>query len=283
MEFKNGILDGVDFAQANHVGGKITPILVVLHDTAGRLDFDGVARYLRDNKPKVSVHFVIGVEGELQQQVPVDRRANHAGKSTYHGQKRCNNFSIGIELVNPGRMIKISNKVAQAWFGQKFLVDKLGIVERTTPEHGHGMWMPYEEAQLNTLMLLLCWLFDGVPSLKDIRPHWYVSPGRKTDTNPLFPLDEVRAQILGRDDPSDIEAEDGSSSISSERVEILTNGESLNMRRWPSFNPNVIGSIPNGTLVDVLRYGTFDGREWMLVEYGGLEGWIVGRFTKDKG
>jgi N-acetylmuramoyl-L-alanine amidase len=283
MNIKNGILEGVDYAPAKQIGGKITPSLVVLHDTAGRLDFDGVARYLRDNKPKVSVHFVIGVEGELQQQVPVDKRANHAGKSTYHGQKSCNNFSIGIELVNPGRMTKLSDAIAQAWFGQKFKVDVRGIIERTTPEHGHGMWMPYSEAQLDTLMILLARLFDDVPSLKDIRPHWYISPGRKIDTNPLFPLDEVRAQILGRDDPSDIEADEISNPVADVQARIKTKGDSLNMRRWPSFNPNIIGSIPDGTIVDVLRSGSFDGRQWMLVEYGGLEGWIVARFTKVEG
>jgi AmpD protein len=30
--------------------------------------------------------------------VPFDKRAWHAGKSTYEGRERCNDFSIGIEL-----------------------------------------------------------------------------------------------------------------------------------------------------------------------------------------
>lgn len=32
------------------------------------------------------------------QYVPFDKRAWHAGVSSYHGRERCNDFSIGIEL-----------------------------------------------------------------------------------------------------------------------------------------------------------------------------------------
>ena len=47
---------------------------------------------------KVSSHLYIKRDGELIQFVPFDKRAWHAGKSTYKGVDDCNNFSIGIEL-----------------------------------------------------------------------------------------------------------------------------------------------------------------------------------------
>ena len=47
---------------------------------------------------KVSSHLYIKRDGELIQFVPFDKRAWHAGKSTYKGIDDCNNFSIGIEL-----------------------------------------------------------------------------------------------------------------------------------------------------------------------------------------
>ena len=48
---------------------------------------------------KVSAHVVIDREGVLVQYVPFDRRAWHAGVSAYEGRERCNDFSVGIELI----------------------------------------------------------------------------------------------------------------------------------------------------------------------------------------
>jgi AmpD protein len=47
---------------------------------------------------RVSAHFFIRRDGELIQFVPPDRRAWHAGVSSWNGRERCNDFSIGIEL-----------------------------------------------------------------------------------------------------------------------------------------------------------------------------------------
>ena len=47
---------------------------------------------------KVSAHFLIRRGGETVQFVPPERRAWHAGASSWRGRSRCNDFSIGIEL-----------------------------------------------------------------------------------------------------------------------------------------------------------------------------------------
>ena len=47
----------------------------------------------------VSAHVVINREGVIVQYVPFDRRAWHAGVSVYDGRERCNDFSVGIELI----------------------------------------------------------------------------------------------------------------------------------------------------------------------------------------
>jgi AmpD protein len=47
---------------------------------------------------KVSSHLYIKRNGELVQFVPFNKRAWHAGESTYKGVSDCNNYSIGIEL-----------------------------------------------------------------------------------------------------------------------------------------------------------------------------------------
>ncbi|NIZ13925.1 N-acetylmuramoyl-L-alanine amidase [Phaeobacter sp. HF9A] len=280
MAFKDGILEGVDYTAARHMGGKITPELVVLHDTASSLQEGSAADYLQDNDTKVSVHFVIELNGKLRQLVPINRRANHAGASSYHGRKGCNQFSIGIELVNPGKM-RAAGENGVTWFGSTVENGHPYSIEiAETPEHGRGMWMHYPEAQLDTLLWLLRLLFSEVQTLRDIRPHWYVSPGRKVDTNPLFPLDHVRSYILGRDDPAEEEATALSKPVGADELAIVSaNGDRLNLRRWPSFNPNIIAKIPDGTTVPVLRRGTFDGRTWLLVLYAGQEGWIVASYA----
>jgi AmpD protein len=46
----------------------------------------------------VSAHLLIKRDGNIVQYVPFDKRAWHAGQSSYQGRERCNDFSIGIEL-----------------------------------------------------------------------------------------------------------------------------------------------------------------------------------------
>lgn len=283
MHIKNHKLVGVETVKARDVGCAIEPKLVVLHDTAGRLEARNSVRWLSGNPGKSSVHFVVERDGEIVQMVPTNRRANHAGKSNYHGRAGVNGFSIGIEIVNPGRMRALdeNGKRVETWYGEAFDAEQYRVSYCDTEAHGAGWWMGYPEAQVLAVQNLLAALFEGVPGLSDIRTHWYVSPGRKVDTNPLFPLDQIRARILGRDDPIASEADDSASKAEPGKMVLVNSpGDSLNMRAWPSFNPNVIAAIPDGVRLPVLRAGIFDGRQWLKVAYAGLEGWIVKNYTK---
>ena len=47
---------------------------------------------------KVSSHLYIKRDGEIIQFVPFNKRAWHAGESSFNGEFDCNDFSIGIEL-----------------------------------------------------------------------------------------------------------------------------------------------------------------------------------------
>ena len=159
-------------------------------------------------------------------------------------------------------------------------MEEFSIRFAETAEHGAGYWMDYTGEQITAVEDLLHGLFAYIPSLEDVVTHWYVSPGRKVDTNPLFPLDSIKARVLGRDDTQSAHADEQSIEAGigdTDTVQIDTPNDTLNMRRWPSFNPNVIGAIPDGVIVPVLRRGTFAGREWSKVRYAGQEGWIVSR------
>lgn len=276
-----GKVQGLTFQAARHAGKAITPTIIVLHDTASRLTKGNAANYLATNTAKISVHFVVEIDGTITQQVLTTARANHAGNSSYHGRQDCNNFSIGIEIVNVGRMTEAPGYKARTWFGQLFDKDEKGIVDVTTPEHGAGLWMPYPEAQLEAVLWLCDGLTSAIPTIKDITPHWYVSPGRKSDTNPLFPLASIKSRAMGRDELARPEDDPSVKPLTTEiYLRINSPGDSVNMRTWPSFNPNVIAPIPDGTTLPVLAVGNFAGVAWSKVRYGGREGWIVTSYTK---
>lgn len=75
--------------------------MLVLHYT-GMKDFDTALGRLTDYDAKVSAHYLINEDGAIYSLVPEDRRAWHAGVSSWHGNTDINSCSIGIELVNPG-------------------------------------------------------------------------------------------------------------------------------------------------------------------------------------
>ena len=47
---------------------------------------------------RVSSHLLIRRDGAVVQYVPFDRKAWHAGQSSFEGRAECNEYSIGIEL-----------------------------------------------------------------------------------------------------------------------------------------------------------------------------------------
>ena len=100
---------------------------------------------------KVSSHVLIDRRGRCTQYVPFDGRAWHAGRSSWCGRPRCNDYAIGVELE--------------------------GTDDR-----------PYAEAQYQSLIPLLRTLLATYPGLSPeaIVGHQEVAPGRKTDPGPAF-------------------------------------------------------------------------------------------------
>ena len=106
---------------------------------------------------KVSAHVLIRRDGAVVQYVPFDKRAWHAGVSSFSGRERCNDFSIGIEL---------EGSVNQA----------------------------YEDVQYQRLMSVIQLLLAHYPRLSraHIVGHSDIAPGRKDDPGPWFDWQRVR-------------------------------------------------------------------------------------------
>jgi len=99
---------------------------------------------------KVSSHFLITREGKLIQFVPTNKRAWHAGISSYKGRENCNDFSIGIELE--------------------------GCDDEA-----------FEKQQYQCLSRLINFLsIDLKINKQNIVGHADIAPGRKTDPGPFF-------------------------------------------------------------------------------------------------
>lgn len=75
--------------------------MLVLHYTGMESAEAAVAR-LCDPAAEVSAHYVVDEDGTVLQLVDEEKRAWHAGVSSWRGQTNINSRSVGIEIVNPG-------------------------------------------------------------------------------------------------------------------------------------------------------------------------------------
>jgi N-acetylmuramoyl-L-alanine amidase len=81
--------------------GVVKPNMIVLHYT-GMADNDAALKLLSSSGSEVSAHYVVLQDGYIIQMVAEDRRAWHAGASSWAGDTDVNSCSIGIEIANPG-------------------------------------------------------------------------------------------------------------------------------------------------------------------------------------
>jgi N-acetylmuramoyl-L-alanine amidase len=72
---------------------------ITIHSTANS-SLKGVIDWFNNPNAQVSAHYTIGKDGKIIQHVRDSNRAWHAGKSVWKGRESCNDYCIGIELVN---------------------------------------------------------------------------------------------------------------------------------------------------------------------------------------
>lgn len=198
----NHRLIDVPFVEAGTMRVPITPTLLVIHYTATPArTAAGVVRAFAMKGSPVSAHLVIDEEGRVTQCVEFNRRAAHAGRSKWAGRESCNNFSIGIELINPGPLeLEPSSET---------FVDTLAGSRRPWPygvfsgRHKHGgpykHWAVYPSPQLAALEVsakAICETYG----IKEIVGHDDIAPDRKIDPGPAFelPMQNLRNFALGK-------------------------------------------------------------------------------------
>ena len=137
---------------------------LILHYT-GMKDFESALARLTDSAAKVSAHYLIDESGEIYQLVSEERRAWHAGISSWRGTKDINDCSIGIELANPG--------------------------------HEFG-YCPFPQAQMAALHMLAKDILvrQSIPPHR-VLGHSDVAPSRRCDPGELFDWEGTAAEGIG--------------------------------------------------------------------------------------
>lgn len=131
---------------------------IIIHYTGMKTAQDALDR-LCDAQAEVSAHYTIDEDGTIYNHVHPDKRAWHAGVSQWCDLSNFNDFSIGIELVNPGHE-----------FGYK----------------------PFPQVQIDRLLDLMKGLFEGYSIRPDlVLGHSDIAPDRKQDPGELFPWDRL--------------------------------------------------------------------------------------------
>jgi AmpD protein len=136
------IVHSISLPPACYGGNAIERLFTNCLDAAEHPYFEAVAPL------RVSAHFLIRRDGVATQFVPVQKRAWHAGLSSWRGRPRCNDFSVGVEL------------------------------EGTDLDE-------FEAAQYRSLAQLVRALRVQLP-LSQFAAHSDVAPGRKTDPGARF-------------------------------------------------------------------------------------------------
>lgn len=135
---------------------------IVVHYTSS--GFDRALQHLTHGS--VSSHYLISNKPTIYRLVNEDRRAWHAGDSSWQGRTWLNASSIGIEIVHPGYT--------------------------DTPEG--RVWHPWPAEQIDALIPLLQDLLKRHGLTPDrVLGHSDIAPQRKVDPGPLFPWQRLAA------------------------------------------------------------------------------------------
>ena len=268
MFIKNHLLfedDGapMPFQATPHTGGNYKPQYLVIHYT-GSANPQSTIDWFLNLQSQVSAHLLIARNGSITQFAPFNKITWHAGKSQWKGLSGLNRFAVGIELVNAGKLIKNGS----SWRSQ---------LDRTLIKNGEVMvaahknetttngWQEYSGRQLESAIEVST-LLVRTYNLFDVVGHDEISPFRKSDPGPAFPMTSFRAKVMGR---------------KNELLDEYKINQQANIRSGPGTTyQELTAPLPKGTPISVLKT---EGN-WSFVEVRAtvngimdLEGWVYSR------
>jgi len=272
MKIVKHILHGNDGKPVNFVAtpnrggvfGAGFPKYLIMHYTAATTAQSAIS-WFANNKAKASAHLLIGRDGTITQFAPFNIITWHAGESQWSGLIGLNKFSIGIELVNGGRL----QKTAGHWVcsvDKKVVPDNEVLIAKHKNEQADAAWHTYTEIQLDVSVEITSLLVKTY-GLADILGHEDISPFRKSDPGPAFSMSSFRSKCMGRKENT---------------LNVFTTSADVNIRSGAGtqFIP-VTEMLPPGTKVQVLkREGNWSFVEVLQKVHGlnDVEGWVFSKF-----
>lgn len=258
MKILNHKLEGLFSGPSpNSAAGLVNPSILVMHFTAsGGPTGKGDLGWFMDPRAKASAHIIAGRDGKITQPVAFNRKAYHAGRSIWRGVPNCNDYSIGIEIDNWGKLTKTADGKFRGWTGEEVPANRVTLA-RHKHEDRDIYWEIYTKAQLDAVEEVTRIILAKYPSIKEIVGHDDISPGRKTDPGPLFPISRFRSLVNGR----------GNKSTVNRRTTA-----NLNERGGPGTKFDIIRTISKNAVVTVV----YDAPgEWAQLDTGG---WVNDRY-----
>lgn len=247
------------------------PDSIVIHYTAGS-SAAGSVNWLKRPDVKASAHLVIARDGSIHQIVPFHIQAWHAGVSAYGGRSGYNKYSIGIELDNAGFLTKTGN-LYRATYGHTYSADEV-LKARHQHEGRERYWHTYTEAQILTCREV-CEVLMEKYQIKEIVGHDEISPGRKQDPGPAFPMNHFRNNLLQLANVKAIETRQDTQEPHLE-IPATVVATALNIRAHSSGDaPKIARPLRNGQKVKIQEEK--DG--WYKVSTE-VEGWVSKAFIQ---
>jgi N-acetylmuramoyl-L-alanine amidase len=270
MKIKNHLLDDpkvdTSLQSPNVSSGTIKPTIIVLHYTAsGGEDGKGDASYLSRATSRASAHVVAGRNGSLDQIVPFNKRAWHAGKSSYNGRDDVNDFSIGIEIDNWGWL----SDSGKSHSGTLVPANEQFAGTRS----GHNKWEAYKPEQLEAVdevIRAICIKYD----ITDIVGHEDIAPGRKQDPGPALDafIAKMKEKHLGKAPVKPAPKTEAPTQKGTKKV--TTDG--LRLRARPNLHATILTHLNKNYEVKVLQSNVFPG--WDKIQYKQKVGYVANRY-----
>lgn len=254
----------VPYRATPNKGGRYTPSYLVMHYTAVTKAGGSIDWFLKP-EAKASAHLIIDRDGSVTQFAPFNIVTWHAGVSQWHELNGLNNYAIGIELVNGGRLIKQGTK----WVcpvDKKVIADDDVIMAKHKNESIETGWQEYTEKQLSVAMTIASLLVKTY-GLKDVIGHDDIAPFRKSDPGPAFPMGSFQSKAMGRKD---------------ETHDLYKTSTAVNIRKGAGTQfETVTDMLPANTQVTILKREV----NWSFVEVldtvhglNDIEGWISSKY-----
>lgn len=245
------------------------PDMVVIHYTGGP-SLRSALNTFKNPQVKASAHILIDYDGAVTQLIPFNRIAWHAGASRWGDRHSLNRYAIGIEIVNPGYLTR-SGTVWRGAYGDTYAEQE--VMEAVHQNEKDSRWWRVYEPQQMEACHQLCELLIQTYGIKEIVGHDEISPGRKQDPGPAFPMDRFRGRLLNNDRSDEIPE-----TTPKERRQGTVTASSLNIRKEPHANgERVTDPLPKGTSVRILK----EENGWYEVETV-VKGWVSAQFVSER-